>query len=173
MRDVEWKRKFLEPASDGLKSNVGIWRGINSGTLENRWARKVPWVRIPPLRHSVMVRPGHMGDYTFIHYRTLLPRHDWRKSATYVSGPICYRCLKLLTSLSRIIPRTLSCAHCRRHLSQASLESLSGQRDGEHHRNSLDDQKPISFEIYVRFFDCRQRFMESRFNRSAMHQYLD
>jgi|SRR6516162_5783920 len=143
------------------------------GRLKTVGPARVPWVRIPPLRHSVMVRPGHMGDYTFIHYRTLLPRHDWRKSATYVSGPICYRCLKLLTSLSRIIPRTLSCAHCRRHLSQASLESLSGQRDGEHHRNSLDDQKPISFEIYVRFFDCRQRFMESRFNRSAMHQYLD
>ena len=54
-------------------------------------------------RHGFAGEPASYKLQTFIHYRTLLPRHSplpkKGKSVTHVSGPICHLCLGSLIGL--------------------------------------------------------------------------
>src|SRR5450432_3311112 len=66
-------------------------------------------------RHGLAGEPASHKLKSFVHHRTLLPRHltsshKKGKSVTHVSGTICYLCLRSLTSDSTAITSSLSTA---------------------------------------------------------------
>src|SRR6266516_2830 len=65
-------------------------------------------------RHWLAGEPASHKLQSFIHYRTLLPRHSLLpkkgKSVTYVSGTICYLCLGSLKPLPHSL--TSPATHC-------------------------------------------------------------
>src|SRR6202158_5736076 len=89
-------------------------------TLENLIAGLAGDAKLPAkFRHRFAAYPASHKLQSFIHYRTLLPRHNSLplrgESVTYVSGTMCYLCLRSLKNKN---------AHFRDALTRTELNVL-------------------------------------------------